>query len=456
MNRIIVLFLSFLSITSAFSQSNVLNSYIEIALESNLALQQKEYSYQKSLEALKEAKCMFLPTISLQASYTIAEGGRTIEFPIGDMINPVYNNLNQINRTLNPSAPTYPQIDNLEMSFVRSPEQETKLVAAMPIFNTAIIQNHEIKKGLAEVENISIDIYKRELVMEVKQAYIKYLQARQVSMLYNNTLKIVQQNLKNRESLFANNKITIDEVYAAKAQIMQVERDLAEADKNKLMTASWFNFLLNREFDSEIGTDELTTPVLPYSNLENLINESLSHREEFTQMDKYIQIQENNVKLQKGEALPTVALFGQYGFQGEDYTFNSESDLAVVGVSMKWNLFTSGQRKSKINQAKLDRDITESRKQEVERQVQLEVTDTYYSMQTAMKGIELAEQEQFNFQQTYSLVEKKYQQGMVNYLEYSNALNNKLNAETKLILAQYNFQLEQIKLERLTSAYNFQ
>lgn len=453
MNKIFLLFLVFLSTSSAFAQENILDSYIHTALESNLALQQKEYSYQKSLEALNEAKRMFLPTVSLNASYTVAEGGRTVEFPIGDMINPVYNNLNQINQTANPAAPAYQELENMELSFVRSPEQETKLVAGMPIFNAAIIQNHEIKKGLAEVESINIDIYKRELVKEVKQAYIKYLQAEQVFLLYNNTLNIVQQNLKNRESLFANNKITIDEVYAAKAQIMQVDRDLAEANKNKLMAASWFNFLLNRKFDSEIETSDLSTPVILSSSLEDLINASLSYREEFAQMDKYIDIQENNVKLKKGEALPTVSLFGQYGFQGEDYTFNSESDLAVLGVSMKWNLFTSRQRKSKINQAKIDCNITESKKQEVERMVQLEVTDTYYSMQTAIKGIELAEQELFNFQQTYSLVEKKYQQGMVNYLEYSNALNNKLNAENKLILAQYNLQLEHIKLERLTSSY---
>ena len=153
--------------------------------------------------------------------------------------------------------------------------------------------------------------------------------------------------------------------------------------------------------------------------------------------------------------MPTVSLFSQYGFQGTDYSFDSESDLAVVGVSMKWDLFTSGQRKSKIQLAQIDQQILESRKLELERQVQLEVINAHYSIQTTLKGIELAKQELFNFQKNYSLVEKKYQQGIVNYLEYSNSLNNKLSAENKLILAQYNYQLEQIKLERLTSNYQF-
>ena len=42
-------------------QSVVLNDYITQALESNLALQQKEMSYEKSLAALQEAKSMFWP-----------------------------------------------------------------------------------------------------------------------------------------------------------------------------------------------------------------------------------------------------------------------------------------------------------------------------------------------------------------------------------------------------------
>lgn len=453
MNRILIIFIVFLSTTSVFAQGDVLDNYIQTALESNLTLQQKEYSYQRSLEALKEAKRMFLPTVSFNSSYTVAEGGRILEIPFGDMLNPIYNNLNQINQTLNPTAQPYPQIENMEIPLIRSTEQETYLQAGMPVFNAAIIQNHKIKQGLATVENINVEIYKRELIKEVKVAYIQYLQAEQIYKLYSNTLDIVKLNLKDRESLFANDKITVDEVYAAKAQIMQVERDLAEADKNRVIATSWFNFLLNRDFDSKIDKGQFASPVISAYNLEDMENMSLSNREEISLMDTYIEIQENNVKLQRGAALPEVLLFGQYGFQGEGYSFDNESDLAVAGVSLKWNIFTSGQRKSKVQQAQIDRQIRESQKLELERQLQLEVVNTYYSIQVAKKGIELAEQELFNFSKTYSLVEKKYQQGMVNYLEYSNALNNQLNAEIKLILAQYSYQLEQINLERLTSAY---
>lgn len=455
MNRILVLLITLLSVTAAFAQSNIIDSYIETALRSNLTLQQKEYSYQKSMEALNEAKRMFLPTVSFESRYTVTEGGRTVEFPINDMVNPIYSNLNYINQTLNPSAPTYPEVENPEFSLVRSPDQETKLVASMPLFNASIIQNHKIKQGLTEVEKISVDIYKRELVKEVKEAYVKYLQAEQMYVLFDNTLKTVNENLKNRESLYKNGKITIDEVYAGKAQIKQVDRDKAQAEKNKNLASAWFNFLLNKSFDSEIETTPLTMPTISIYNLDDIKRTALTNREEFTQLDAYIQIQENNVKLEKGAALPKVSLFSQYGYQGTDYSFDSNSDFAAIGLSMKWDLFTSGQRKSKVNQAKIDYKIAEVQKQETEQQIQLEAADAYYSIQSALKSIELAQEELQNYQQSYIIVEKKYNLGMVNYLEYSNALTNKLNAESKLIIEQYSFQLEQINLERLTSSYQF-
>ena len=82
---------------SAQVQSDILNNYINQALESNLALQQKELSYEKSLAALQEAKSMFWPKLSIEARYTMARGGRSINFPVGDLLNSVYGNLNVLN-----------------------------------------------------------------------------------------------------------------------------------------------------------------------------------------------------------------------------------------------------------------------------------------------------------------------------------------------------------------------
>jgi outer membrane protein len=75
---------------------SILQEYINEGLMNNLALQQKEAGYRQSLQTLREAKGLFYPAVSLNARYTVSEGGRVIEFPVGDMLNPVYTTLNQL------------------------------------------------------------------------------------------------------------------------------------------------------------------------------------------------------------------------------------------------------------------------------------------------------------------------------------------------------------------------
>ena len=72
------------------SQSNILHEYVQVGVKNNLAFQQKKFSLKKSIQALTEARGMFLPSVMIDARYSRAGGGRLIEIPIGDLMNPVY------------------------------------------------------------------------------------------------------------------------------------------------------------------------------------------------------------------------------------------------------------------------------------------------------------------------------------------------------------------------------
>ena len=73
-----------------------LENYINTAFDNNQGLTSQQLQLEKSLYALKEAHALFLPNISFGASYSKADGGRTIDLPLGDLLNPVYKSLNQL------------------------------------------------------------------------------------------------------------------------------------------------------------------------------------------------------------------------------------------------------------------------------------------------------------------------------------------------------------------------
>ena len=440
---------------SAQVQSEVLDNYISQALESNLALQQRELSYEKSLAALREAKSMFMPKLSLEARYTVARGGRAINFPVGDLLNSVYGNLNVLNEvnSQNPDFPDiekYPTIQNQTIDFLRTKEHETMFRVLFPVFNAAIIYNNRIQKDLSQAEKISVDIYKKELIKEVKIAYFNYLKATQGIELFENTKDLVKENLRTTKSLYNNHKVTIDAVYSAETQVKGVEQQAALVYKNQQTAAAFFNFLLNREFDDEIIIEKNATILPVMIPLEDARNRAFSQREELLQLNHYMLAAENNIKLYKGNSLPQINLVADYGIQGETYAFNTNSDFARGSLVLSWNLFDRPNR-AKVQQVQIEKDILQNKIDETQQQIGLQVVNAYYELEAAMKTIDLSKSEVESSKKTYKLVYKKYLQGQANVVELTTARTDKTNAQMKLIISKFEYLIKQAEFERAAS-----
>ena len=137
---------SCLSAGMAPAQNPILDDYIRMGLQSNQALKQKQLDYARSLSVLKGAKGLFMPDVSLNARFTVAQGGRSINFPVGDLLNPVYSTLNVLT-----NSEMFPMINNEEFPFLRPKEHETKVSLVQPIFSSEIIQNHRIQRQYVEI-----------------------------------------------------------------------------------------------------------------------------------------------------------------------------------------------------------------------------------------------------------------------------------------------------------------
>ena len=461
MNKLIVALLSFFFLSTLVNaQEQPLEAYINTALANNIALQRQGLSYEKSLAALEEAKAMFFPRLSIQARYSVARGGRAFTIPIGDLMNPVYQNLNQINTLAQatypdyPTVPEYPMISNEEINFLRETEQETVLRLQMPVFNQAILQNQRIRHNLSEAEKVSVDIYRRELVKEVKVAYFNYAQARQGVGILENALALVQENLRTSESLQRNHKVTLDVVYSARAEVEEVEQQLAEAVKNEKTAKAYFNFLLNRNYEEEI--EPIPEEVLAQSaiSLEEARNQAFRQREEFQQLNYYLAAQDKQIQLSKGAHLPQLNLQADYGIQGTRYEINDDADFFMGSVVMSWNLFDRS-TKAKVQQSRIEKLETESQKSELNQQIGLQVVNTYYSLEAAQQRILKAEAEVVAARQAFRLMNKKFTQGQANRVEFTNARTQQTSAEQRLSIARYDYQAKLAEFERATAGYHF-
>lgn len=455
------IFVSFLITTALDAQSGVLDSYIKEGLVSNLALQHKLASYEQSIQELKVARGLFFPSVSFNARYTVAQGGRKIFFPLGDLLNDAYSTLNSlsgIHGLIDPETGdpvNFPMLENQEFPFFRPTEHETKIEVIQPIFNPKIYFNNRIKSDLIQVKQADAGAYKRHLVAEIKTSYFNYLKTIQLNNLIDNTRQLLEENIRVNERLFENDKVTVDNIYRSRAELGKLEQKKAEAIQMEQSAAAYFNFLLNKPLDSEIKIDDHLMIIEMNESVNSGWENAVKTREELQMLKSYREVAHNNFKLNRSSKLPTLTGAVDYGFQGEEYSFTKDDDYLLASLVLRWNIFSGMQNDARIQHARLEQKMIEQKQEEMESAIKLEVTNAWYAMQAAYKSIESAELQVETTQKAFQIIDRKYDQGQVGLIEYIDARTAMTNAEENLIVARYDYLISYAGYERAAGLYLF-
>ena len=431
----------------AFGQE-VLNRYIQNGLDSNLALKQTSFNISKAQLDLDRARSLFYPQVNLSSQYTVSNGGRNIDLPLGDILNPVYSTLNQLT-----SSTKFPQLQNQSEQFLPNDFNDTKFEVTMPLYNPSIKLNRQLKEELISNYKADRDIYKRDLVKNIKQAYYQYLQAGKAVAIYTNALSTVNENLRFSEKLVKNNVATKDVVLKAKAQASQIQTSLIDAQQQQKNAAAYFNFLLNKNLDAAVETD---------STLFLQSNQQLSpdidytyHREELSKLKSTEKVLQKNLQLSQAYKLPTLNAFYNVGFQGFGYKFNDNHFYQLAGLQLNWNIFKGNDNKLKEKQSQVDIDAIKNQYDDVQNQLRLQATTSYNSYIASLQSLRSSADEVQSATEAFRTIDKKYKEGLALQLEWTDARTQMTNAEIQYSLKQLNVLNKAAELERATATYKF-
>jgi len=418
-----IIFPLLLLISMVFSKTqgqSVLQTYIEEGLRSNLQLKQEQLSYEKSIEGLNIARSLFFPQIALNANYTLANGGRKIELPVGDMLNPVYATLNRLT-----DSNQFPSIRNESIQFLPNNFHDTKVRVIQPLFNPDIYFNFKAQKDLITIQQAQKNAYENELKYSITAAYYQYLQTEEALKVLMETRGFLTELVKVNQKLVANQKATRDVVLGAEYELNKIDQQLAEAAKNHEVSKSYFNFLLNRDLVAEVIVDTtLVSGGYKAESLDQLRILALSQRQEIKQLQGGLTASEHLVELNRTSSLlPKINVVGDIGYQGFEYKFDNSQQYALVQFSLSWDIFKGGEKRAKTQQARIDYEVAENKMEQLRRQIELQVIQSHYERQaseqawvTAQAGVKSAEK---NFQ----IIRSKYNEGQAILLEYLDAQN---------------------------------
>ena len=430
-------------------QSAVLDGYIRIGLDSNLALHQRNFDLSRARLDLRRAQTLFYPQAGFNSQYTLANGGRTQEIPIGDLLNGVYSTLNQLT-----GSNKFPQVANQSIQFLPNDFHDTKMEVTLPVINIDLQHNKEVSKEQINARRADRDVYRRDLVRSIRQAYYQYLQAGKAVEIYASALLLVKENRRVGEKFVENHMATKEVVLRAQAQVSEVQSSLIEAENNRRNAAAYFNFLLNQSLDSPVVTDSaLMTLPLPMEK-NGVLTEVAAKREEFARLRSYQQILRSNLKYDRNYLVPKLNAFYDVGFQGYGFHFNGSQFYQLAGVQLVWPLFKAGDNKYKIAQARIDIDAVNDQYRELTQQLTLEQQMTVNNYNSALEALTALADETSSSREAYRLAEKRFDEGQALQVELIDARNQLTNAEIRYSLGRLALLNRTADLERVTAAYN--
>lgn len=433
---------------TAFSQDAdeaLLQGYLQTAFNNNLVLQQKNIGMDKALLALKSANALFLPSVDATAAYQTGDGGRYINLPIGDLLNPVYSTLNQMT-----GSSAFPQVENVQQSFLPNNFYDVKLHTTLPLFNTDLLYNRSIESKKIQLSELEVLTYKRELMKEVKTAWYSYSSAVAAVKIYESTLVLAQEGERVNTVLETNGKALPAAVIRSKAEVASVSALLEEARRNADNARLYFNFLLNVNPESPVSTASSSLNTQGIS--QSVSPADPSRREELQSLSRALEVRETVLRMQRSFSIPQVGAFADFGLQADNMKFDEQSDYYLVGVQMNIPLFRGMGNRHKIAQTKLDMKLTQLKQEETRNALQLSITAANNRLSSAIRSWQASSRQLEAAESYHRLVEKGYREGVFSFIEMLDARNQQMNARLQENLMAYKVRIAQADLERETAA----
>lgn len=440
------LFVFLFPLYSAQAQrSPVLDAYIKEGLANNLSVLKSELDIERSRALLAQARASAKPSVEFNASYLLAAGGRSLDFPVGDLLNPVYSTLNFLTQTS-----LFPQIENTKVRFIPTNFQETKFNFAYPVYNTDLKYLRTIRESEVAGRIALRDAREVSLSGEITQAYIQYLQTLELREIWLKSKDVLLELKRFNQSLVKNDVATSDVVSTAEYELSKVENEIFNTVSLENSARSYFNYLIGADLQRPVTADTLLsgTPVQAYV-LDELLQNATERRAELKALESFNTAAMADVKRNEAnQKLPDVYIGGSAGFQGFGYDFTNDQAYVLTQIGVSYPIYNGGLNRSKSQESRLNARIAEAELRQVTEQVKLDIIASYnafeaarFALLSARKNVEAAEA-------IFRITNNKYRAGQALLLEFLDAKNRVDTARQQEVIARANLLIKEAALRK--------
>jgi outer membrane protein TolC len=171
-------------------------------------------------------------------------------------------------------------------------------------------------------------------------------------------------------------------------------------------------------------------------------------------LNQNIELSKKQLTLQKWEYGPTLSAFYQYNTQtyfGESEGLNMNPPH-TIGATLAIPIFSSGERLSKVQQAKFDVQVAELTKDEAIEGLLVQEKQLRFNLGTAMETYEVQKKNVAVYERIFKNMTQKYELGVISSTDLTTISNNLITAQTSYISALMDLLTAEVDLKKLLNA----
>ena len=437
-----LLLIIFITLPLSLLQSqSILDRYVEEAINNNLSVKERKLLEQRELYSLERAGKEAGPEVRLLTSYTLAAGGRTIELPVGDLLNDVYSSLENL------TGQPFPQVENQSVDLLPNNFYDFRFRITQPILQPEIKYNKLIQQEEVNLAGLMTDQTTRDLVRDVKTAYLQWMRAHDAIEIIDQGAVLLTENKRITESLIRNGSGLPSALIRIEAEIINVEAQRQRVVNDMANAAAYFNFLLERPGESVIEVDSFpSVPQLPDSL-------NVATREELQQIKTTNQIQSLALTREEKHFAPRLGV--QVDLGSQDF-IDDWGPYVLGGVQLEIPIWDN--KKSSLKRQEWEASIAsvDTRYQYTREAYETQLTAEIRSLESDLAIYNSYTASLNSNQRYYTETARRYKEGLSNYIELLDARTEITNTKLLQNLAKYQAWIRQVNIERISATANIQ
>lgn len=352
----------------------------------------------------------------------------------------------------NPVFKNYAMLPADKLVFDNPNKYFARLSVNQPLFTGfKITEANNIAKHAENIANQNVLLSKAEIINKTDEAYWRVVSLQEKVKLAKAYETLLDRLVIDLENIYAEGIITRNDVLKAKVKQNEAKLKSLKADNglelSKMALAQIISVNSEDIVIPEQAVDESVTLVGINSDF------SAENRAEISMLKEKVAIMESSKNIERSKFMPDILLTGGYGWMNPNPYNGLRSEFGgdwSVGVVVSMPIFTWGERKSKLNAAKVKQQRAQLELDEAREMIDLQIRQNQFKYTESVKKVEMTKLSKEQAEENMRTAEENMLEGRTRLSELLEAQVQWENASSDYIDALIEVKTTLSELEKST------